>query len=134
MGQTKREEPRGVQFLSKPLDRLKPHYDVVVIGSGYGGGVAASRLARCGKSVCVLERGKEFQPGDFPDTFNTIRREFQVTGSKLRIGARTGLFDMRLGAQVHVLQGCGLGGGSLINAGVAMRPDERVFEDPKPFG
>ncbi len=130
MGQTKREEPRGVQFLSKPLDRLKPHYDVVVIGSGYGGGVAASRLARCGKSVCVLERGKEFQPGDFPDTFNTIRREFQVTGSKLRIGARTGLFDLRLGAQVHVLQGCGLGGGSLINAGVAMRPDERVFEDP----
>jgi len=130
MGQRNSEETGRVEFLSKPLDQLKPHYDVVVIGSGYGGGVAASRLARCGKSVCVLERGKEFQPGDFPDTFNTIRREFQVTGSKVRIGARTGLFDMRLGDQVHVLQGCGLGGGSLINAGVAMRPDARVFEDP----
>jgi cholesterol oxidase len=130
MRQSKQEDTGTVQSLSQPLDRLKPHYDVVVIGSGYGGGVAASRLARCGKSVCVLERGKEFRPGDFPDTFNTIRREFQITGSKVRIGARTGLFDMRLGAQVHVLQGCGLGGGSLINAGVAMRPDARVFEDP----
>lgn len=130
MRQSKHEETPNVQPLSKPLDQLKPHYDVVVIGSGYGGGVAASRLARCGKKVGVLERGKEFQPGEFPDTFNTIRREFQVTGSKVRIGARTGLFDMRLGAQVHVLQACGLGGGSLINAGVAMRPDDRVFEDP----
>ena len=43
-------------------------YDVVVIGSGYGGGISASRLARAGRSVCLLERGKEFLPGEFPDT------------------------------------------------------------------
>ncbi len=56
--------------LSSPIDQLKPHYTVVIVGSGYGGGIAASRLARAKAAdnseitVCVLERGKEFQPGD----------------------------------------------------------------------
>jgi hypothetical protein len=45
--------------ISKPVELLRPSYDVVVIGSGYGGGVAASRMARGDLSVCVLERGKE---------------------------------------------------------------------------
>jgi NADPH-dependent 2,4-dienoyl-CoA reductase/sulfur reductase-like enzyme len=45
--------------ISKPVELLRHQYDVVVIGSGYGGGVAASRMARGGQSVCVLERGKE---------------------------------------------------------------------------
>ena len=48
----------------------------------------------------------------------------------MRSGSRTGLFDFRLGADIHVLVGCGLGGGSLINAGVALKPDARVFADP----
>ena len=42
--------------LSLPLDRLRERYEVVVVGSGYGGAIAASRLARLGRSVCVLER------------------------------------------------------------------------------
>lgn len=115
--------------LSLPSERMRAHYDVVVVGSGYGGGVAASRLARCGQRVCVIERGKEFAPGDFPDRFPDVRRELQVNGAKMRMGARTGLFDFRLGSDIHVLIGCGLGGGSLINAGVALRPDARVFAD-----
>lgn len=45
--------------ISRPVELLRHQYDVVVIGSGYGGGVAASRMARAGQSVCVLERGKE---------------------------------------------------------------------------
>jgi cholesterol oxidase len=115
--------------LARPLDQLKPHYDVVVVGSGYGGGVAASRLARAGKQIAVLERGREFQPGEFPTKFPELRSEMQVTGKRLRIGGPAALYDVRLGEDMHVLVGCGLGGGSLINAGVALRPDPRVFQD-----
>jgi cholesterol oxidase len=101
-----------------------------VIGSGYGGGVAASRLARAGQRVCVIEKGKEFPTGSFPSRLPELRRELQLNGGKLRSGSRTGLFDFRLGTDIHVLVGCGLGGGSLINAGVALKPDARVFADP----
>jgi len=52
--------------LSSPLDAIRSAYDVVVVGSGYGGGVTASRLARAGLKVCVIERGREFLTGEFP--------------------------------------------------------------------
>jgi cholesterol oxidase len=115
--------------LSSPPDALKSAYDVVVVGSGYGGGVAASRLARAGLSVCVIERGREFVTGEFPNRLPELRRELQIVGGKMRSGRRTGLFDFRLGSDIHVLIGCGLGGGSLINAAVGLRPDPRVFAD-----
>ena len=116
--------------LATPLDRLRPRYDVVVVGSGYGGGVAASRLARMGKRVAVLERGREFVTGEFPSRFPDLRGEMQLRGRNLRVGSPTGLYDVRFGTDMHVLVGCGLGGGSLINAGVALRPDPRMFRDP----
>jgi len=115
--------------LARSLDRLKRHYDAVVVGSGYGGAVAASRLARAGARVAVLERGREFVTGEFPARFPDLRRELQLTGKRLSIGAPAGLYDVRLGEDMHILVGCGLGGGSLINAGVALRPDARVFAD-----
>ncbi len=118
------------QRLSLPQSAIGPAYDVVVVGSGYGGGVAASRLARAGQSVCVIEKGKEFLTGEFPSRLPELRRELQLNGGKTRSGSRTSLFDFRLGADIHVLVGCGLGGGSLINAGVALKPDARVFADP----
>jgi cholesterol oxidase len=120
----------AMQRLSSPLEALKPAYDVVVVGSGYGGGVAASRLARAGLRVCVIERGREFLTGEFPARLPELRRELQIVGEKMRSGRRTGLFEFRLGSDIHVLIGCGLGGGSLINAAVGLRPDARVFADP----
>jgi cholesterol oxidase len=118
------------QLLSSPRDAIRPSYDVVVVGSGYGGGVTASRLSRAGQSVCVIEKGNEFLTGEFPSRLPELRRELQLNGGTMRSGSRTGLFDFRLGADIHVLVGCGLGGGSLINAGVALEPDARVFADP----
>ena len=116
--------------LSRPVADMKLHYDAVVVGSGYGGGVSASRLARMGLKVAVLERGREISIGDFPDRMHEARAEFQVSGGGRRLGPETGLYDLRLGKDIHVFIGCGLGGGSLVNANVSLPPDPRVWDDP----
>ncbi len=115
--------------LSRSISDIGQHYDVVIVGSGYGGGVSASRLARAGKRVAVLERGREFLTGEFPSRFPEIRGEMRVVGKNMSFGRETALYDVRLGDDMHVLVGCGLGGGSLVNAGVSLRPDPRVFAD-----
>ncbi|MGH7325547.1 MAG: GMC family oxidoreductase N-terminal domain-containing protein [Candidatus Rokuibacteriota bacterium] len=120
-----------MSYFSNPITDLRPHYPVVVIGSGYGGAIAASRLARAGQKVCVLERGREFQPGEYPDTLAEARREFQIDAPAGLLGSRTGLYDFRLNADIHVFLGCGLGGTSLVNANVSLRADPRVFQDPR---
>lgn len=117
--------------LASGADKLGARYDVVVVGSGYGGGVAASRLARMGLSVAVLERGREWLPGDFPSTLAGAQRETQLVTASHRFGAPTGLFEVHVGKGAHVLVGCGLGGTSLINANVCIDPDPRVLADPR---
>ena len=115
--------------LSSPIANIKDRYDVVVVGSGYGGGVAASRLARAGRRVCLLERGREILPGNYPDTATAAVAEMQIDGTLGHAGSRTGLYDLRLNDDMNVFLGCGLGGTSLVNANVSLRPDDRVFDD-----
>jgi len=118
-----------MQRLSRPVETMKARYDVIVVGSGYGGGVTASRLSRAGKRVCVLERGREILTGEFPGRFSDLKNDLRVRGKRFSMGPDTALFDVRLGDDMHVLVGNGLGGGSLVNAGVALIPDPRVFAD-----
>jgi cholesterol oxidase len=115
--------------LSSSTERIKPHYTVLVIGSGYGGGIAASRLARAGQRVCVLERGKELQPGEYPNTQVSFLKEVQTDLPLKHIGSPTGLYDIRYNDDINVIVGCGLGGTSLINSGASLRADARVFAD-----
>ncbi len=89
--------------------------------SGYGGGVTASRLSRAGKRVAVLERGREMLTGEFPAKFPALKNEFRVRGKSLSTGSETALYDVRIGADMHVLVAGGLGGGSLVNAGVSLQ-------------
>ena len=119
-----------MSYLSLPLENLQAHYDVVVVGSGYGGGIAASRLARAGKKVCVLERGRELQPGDYPASEKEAAAEMQVDLPAKHVGPSSGMYDFRVNDDINVFLGCGLGGTSLVNANVALRPDPRVFDDP----
>ena len=114
--------------LSSPLESMRSRYDVVVVGSGYGGGVAACRLARAGRKVCVLERGRELQPGDYPNDTLSMLQEIQVDTKPARLGSSSALFDVRVYDDINVAVGCGLGGTSLINAGLVLRPDPRVFQ------
>lgn len=115
--------------LARPWHSRARRYDVVVIGSGYGGGVTASRLSRAGKRVAVLERGREFVTGEFPSRFSDLKNQIRLSGLRTNTGPETALYDVRLGEDMHVVVGCGLGGGSLVNGGVALRPDDRVFDD-----
>ncbi len=117
--------------LSSSIENIKPHYTVVVIGSGYGGGIAASRLSHAGQHVCVLERGKEFQARDFPDTVLESLSEFQRDSPVGHSGSRTALYDLRVNKDINILVGCGLGGTSLINANASLRAEPRGLEDPK---
>ncbi|MBV9576904.1 MAG: GMC family oxidoreductase, partial [Gammaproteobacteria bacterium] len=64
--------------LSSPQHLLDSHYPIVVIGSGYGGAIMASRLSRANQSVCLLEQGREFQVGDYPNHPSEIFSNLQI--------------------------------------------------------
>ena len=59
---------------------MRPEYNTVVIGLGYGGVIAIFRTVRAGKSVCILERGCEEWPGRYPSALNSCALKFYVTG------------------------------------------------------
>jgi cholesterol oxidase len=110
-------------FANNAVSERTSIYDAVVIGSGYGGGVAASRLARMGLRVAVLEQGRRWRPGDFPTTTKARRKTTRLTGRAPKIGDPAGLYYLSVGKGLTVFGASGLGGGSLINAGVVLRPD-----------
>ncbi len=121
--------------ISLPLTAIAAKYDVVVIGSGYGGAIAACRLAQARKGlerlrVCLLERGQERRPGSYPTTLSDFEAMAQFSSRDKHVGPRDGLFEFHTGGDVAVLAGCGLGGTSLINTGVCIEPKAWVLQDP----
>ncbi len=115
--------------LALAIEKIKAHYTVVVVGSGYGGAIAASRMARAGQTVCLLERGREIEPGSYPNTLAKAAQEMQTDAPAGHVGSRTGLFDFRMNPDINVVLGCGLGGTSLINANVGLRAEAWVYQD-----
>lgn len=149
---------RSTEFLSKGFEILvdqlhadvvenesNVHFDAVIIGSGYGGSVAAVELSKSiiqstgvAAKVCVLERGKERLPGSFPDSISTIPNDFRLYRNNLTDpetnlpsvqGNKSGLFDIRIGDGTATLLANGLGGGSLINAGVMLEPSKSLLSE-----
>lgn len=112
------------EILSNPGE-LRDDYSTVVIGSGYGGAITAARLAERGLPVCLLERGKEWRIGEFPDEFKELAANVRNKKHPL------GLLDYYLCRDIDVLKGNGLGGTSLVNANVAIRPDPELFVDER---
>ena len=80
----------------------KARYEAVVVGTGFGGAVAACRLAQAGVDVAVLERGRRFPPGSFPR---------DVVGDDGLLWHRgAGLYDIRPLNDMLVVQAAGYGG------------------------
>ncbi|MEE9492423.1 MAG: alkaline phosphatase D family protein [Gammaproteobacteria bacterium] len=139
---------RGRRWLSESLQSLRQTsqqtpFDIAIVGSGYGGAIAAAELSnqtivengqRRHLRVCVLERGREFLPGSFPKEMAELPTEVryrQMSSEKLT-GSAQGLYDIRAGDDVGVLLGNGLGGGSLINAGIMESPTDDIFDQHWP--
>jgi cholesterol oxidase len=120
-----------MERLGRSVGELRESYDVVIVGSGYGGAVCASRLARAGRSVCVLERGREVRPGELPTDTTSFLRASQLEHPNGRVGDRSALFRFVVDDDCGAAMGCALGGTSLINAGVALRPDDGVWEEER---
>jgi cholesterol oxidase len=105
---------------------VEASYDAIVVGSGFGGGIAACRLAEAGKRVCVLERGRRFGRDDFPD--RPERAPQLIWHPDANPG---GMFDVRLMRDLVVITAAGVGGGSLVYANVQLRAPADIFDDPR---
>ncbi len=103
-------------------------HDFIVIGSGFGGSVAALRLMEKGYKVLVIEKGRRFGPEDFPRTNWDLRRWMWMPSLGLR-----GLFKMTFFPHVTVVHGVGYGGGSLVYANTLPVPADPFFA-AKPWG
>jgi cholesterol oxidase len=102
-------------------------FDAIVVGSGFGGGIAACRLAEAGLRVCVLERGRRFSGADFPE------RPEQAPQAIYHDEANPdGLLELRLMKDLTVITAAGVGGGSLVYANVQLRAPADVFESGWP--
>jgi cholesterol oxidase len=113
-------------------------YDVVIIGSGFGGSVAALRLVEKGYSVAVLEAGRRFADHEFPRTSWRLRRFlwaptlgcYGIQRIDLLRGAPAPHGTPRAGG-VLILSGAGVGGGSLVYANTLYEPLPEFFDDPQ---
>ena len=110
--------------MTTPLD-----HDAIVIGSGFGGAVAACRLAQAGQKVLVLERGRRWTPETYPrqptDAWLWDQDEPQMFN---------GWIDLRTFSDMWVAAGAGVGGGSLIYANVSVEAKPAVFDSSWPQG
>jgi cholesterol oxidase len=124
-----------------PLTREE--HRVVVIGSGFGGGVTALRFAQAEVPVLVLERGKRWPTGPNADTFPTLaapdERFFWLGSGPSLFGISpppferyTGLLERVTGNGMDIMCAAGVGGGSLLYQGMTLQPTEEVFNANMP--
>ena len=100
-------------------------YDVVVVGSGFGGSVTALRLTEKGYRVGVMEAGRRFADDEFPETSWKLRRYLWAPWARC-----FGIMRITLLKDVLITSGTGVGGGSLVYANTLYEPLEPFYADP----
>lgn len=106
----------------------RDRYEALVIGSGFGGAVAACRLAQAGVDVAVAERGRRWPPGSFPRDLSRLDDGWLWLCDH-------GLYDATPLDDILAVRAAGYGGGSLVYANVAVRSPQEVFDEhwPAPY-
>lgn len=99
--------------------------DVIVVGSGFGGAVSALRLAEQGLGVLVLEQGRRHTPDDLLAARTDPRKYLWMPEVGLK-----GFFWQRVLRHAGIIGGAGVGGGSIVWAGVLLEPEDEFFTDP----
>lgn len=100
-------------------------YDIVIVGSGFGGSVSALRLAEKGWRVAVLEQGRQLTDADI-EPAGTDPKQLAWAPS---LGLK-GFFAQDVFRHVGIVRGIGVGGGSLVYAAVLLEPKENFYRDP----
>jgi cholesterol oxidase len=102
-------------------------FDVIVIGSGFGGAITACRLAQANYEVLVLERGRRWDKSNFPRNEGD-----QWLWNHDRPEVENGWLDLRMFKSMAVAQGAAVGGGSLIYANISCEAPRQVFDSGWP--
>lgn len=134
----------GIAARVNDIPLTREEHRVVVVGSGFGGGVAALRLAEAGVPVLLLERGMRWPTGPNGRTFPKAtapdkrmlwhRSSPELFGRPMVFEPYTGLVEAVLGENMTALCAAGLGGGSLVYQGMSLQPAEEVFAAHFPSG
>lgn len=102
---------------------MKKNWDVIIVGSGFGGSVSALRLAEKGYKVLVIEKGRRYRTNDFPKTNWNLRKFFWMPRLFMY-----GIQCLTFLKDVFILHGAGVGGGSLVYANTLLVPPDEAFE------
>lgn len=100
-------------------------FDVLIVGSGFGGSVSALRLSEKGYRVGVLEQGRKVTPQDLERARQSPKHLFWMPGLGMK-----GIFTQTFFKHVNIVGGVGVGGGSLVYAAVLLEPERQFFMDP----
>lgn len=108
------------------MSKANLDYDVIIIGSGFGGSVSALRLKQKGWNVAVIEQGRRLSTDDFKAAANNQKALAWLPS----LGLKKGFFAQEVFQHVAILRSIAFGGGSIVYGAVLLEPKEAFYQDP----